>query len=410
MSLAEVLNSCADDTLLAIASALDSATDLLCLAVTSQAACQRLYFTTTSYSRSGSAGASTGSAVAAQQAETWSVVEEAARRWIMKCSDQERGWVPRREIVDESLQPAGWERFLGLMREIETLRCAAMFGQSLEDWATRPPKHMGESNYNATKSCVKMRAGCHRARFSVASQPHEMLFGVVRPDWDTWKGQAAETVHFRVGHCFYHPGRENGSTHRFAQGGESAAAIFCRFDLDRDGILNREEMKAAAAALCPGESWDEALWDNICIEFEADPTYGFNPEAFARFRVAARETGDCVELLLDLDQGSMTVTVYKNDERLGVIVTSGLRGEYCWAVSLYSGTVLIGPEEEEGGSEQGSRRVAMPEIALNPFEPPPDPEPDWEWAHEIGGGADLETWMENRTLDFEAELTESGLL
>ena len=407
MSLAEVLNSCADDTLLAIASALDSAADLLCLAVTSQAACQRLYFTTTSYSRRDCAGGTglteTGSAVAAQQAETWSVVEEAARRWIAKRSYQERGWVPRREM----------ERFLGLMREIETLRCAAMFGQSLEDWATRPPKYMGESNYNATKSRVKMRAGCHRARFSVASQPHEMLFGVVRPDWDTWKGQAAETVH---GHCFYHPGRESGSTHRFAfpsehrfaQGGESGAAIFRRFDLDRDGILDREEMKAAAAALCPGEPWDEAQWDNFCIEFGADPTYGFDPEAFARFQVAARETGDCVELLLDLGQGSMTVTVTKNDERLGVIVASGLRGEYCWAVSLYSGTVLIGPEE--GGSELGSRRVAMPEIPLNPFEPPPDPEPDWELAREIGGGEELEAWMVTRDLAHEAELTESGLL
>eukprot|EP01046_Picozoa_sp_COSAG06_P099011 COSAG06_NODE_45112_length_357_cov_1.120155_1_plen_40_part_10 len=34
---------------------------------------------------------------------------------------------------------------------------------------------------------------------------------------------------------------------------------------------------------------------------------------FAQGGVAASETGDCVELLLDLDQGSMTV--YKNDER-----------------------------------------------------------------------------------------------
>jgi hypothetical protein len=36
-------------------------------------------------------------------------------------------------------------------------------------------------------------------------------------------------------------------------------------------------------------------------------------------------------MLLDLDQGSMTV--YKNDERLGVMAT-GLSGEYCWAVLL----------------------------------------------------------------------------
>jgi hypothetical protein len=33
-----------------------------------------------------------------------------------------------------------------------------------------------------------------------------------------------------------------------------------------------------------------------------------------------------------LDQGTMTV--YKNDERLGVMAM-GLSGEYCWAVSVY---------------------------------------------------------------------------
>jgi hypothetical protein len=45
----------------------------------------------------------------------------------------------------------------------------------------------------------------------------------------------------------------------------------------------------------------------------------------------ATEEGDRIGMLLDLDQGSMTV--YKNDERLGVMAT-GLSGEYCWAVSL----------------------------------------------------------------------------
>ena len=45
----------------------------------------------------------------------------------------------------------------------------------------------------------------------------------------------------------------------------------------------------------------------------------------------AKEEGDCIGLLLDLDQGSLTV--YKNDERLGVMAT-GLSGEYCWALSM----------------------------------------------------------------------------
>ena len=37
-------------------------------------------------------------------------------------------------------------------------------------------------------------------------------------------------------------------------------------------------------------------------------------------------------MLLDLDQGSMTV--WKNDEKLGVMVAEGLSGPLCWAVEL----------------------------------------------------------------------------
>ena len=75
-------------------------------------------------------------------------------------------------------------------------------------------------------------------------------------------------------------------------------------------------------------------------------TLTYKRHRFVQGGVAASEIGDCVELLLDLDQGSMTV--YKNDERLGVMVASGLSGEYCWAVSHYCGTVLIGGPEEGG--------------------------------------------------------------
>ena len=37
-------------------------------------------------------------------------------------------------------------------------------------------------------------------------------------------------------------------------------------------------------------------------------------------------------MLLDLDQGSMTV--WKNDVKLGAMVAEGLSGPLCWAVSL----------------------------------------------------------------------------
>ena len=44
----------------------------------------------------------------------------------------------------------------------------------------------------------------------------------------------------------------------------------------------------------------------------------------------ATEQGDCIGLLLDLNQGSMTV--WKNDVKLGVIVVEGLCRPLCWAV------------------------------------------------------------------------------
>ena len=47
----------------------------------------------------------------------------------------------------------------------------------------------------------------------------------------------------------------------------------------------------------------------------------------------AREQGDRVGMLLDVDQGSMTV--WKNDVKLGVMVAEGLSGPFCWAVDLF---------------------------------------------------------------------------
>ena len=44
--------------------------------------------------------------------------------------------------------------------------------------------------------------------------------------------------------------------------------------------------------------------------------------------------GDRIAMLLDLDQGSMTV--WKNDEQLGLMTVEGLRGPFCWAVSVYA--------------------------------------------------------------------------
>ena len=72
--------------------------------------------------------------------------------------------------------------------------------------------------------------------------------------------------------------------------------------------------------------------DGHCFYFT---TYGTRfPRGYVwEGKRSAHEEGDRIGLLLDFDQGSMTV--YKNDERLGVMAT-GLSGEYSWAVTLWN--------------------------------------------------------------------------
>ena len=67
----------------------------------------------------------------------------------------------------------------------------------------------------------------------------------------------------------------------------------------------------------------------------------------------AKGQRDRIGMLLDLDQGIMTV--WKNGVRLEVMVAEGLSGPLCWAVSMYNGTgariesapALASPTEEE---------------------------------------------------------------
>ena len=47
----------------------------------------------------------------------------------------------------------------------------------------------------------------------------------------------------------------------------------------------------------------------------------------------AKEQGDRIDMLLDFDQGSMIV--WKKDEKLGVMQAEGLRGPFCWAVTMW---------------------------------------------------------------------------
>ena len=100
-----------DDTLLHIACFLPTAKDLLRLALTNKR------FGAKVIAAPSVIGGGDGPAAAA---EMLSIPEEAARRWVAGCSEQERGWVPRRVL----------ESWLGLMHEVGVLRLPLAFGRA----------------------------------------------------------------------------------------------------------------------------------------------------------------------------------------------------------------------------------------------------------------------------------------
>jgi hypothetical protein len=93
------------------------------------------------------------------------LVEEAARRWVAGCSEQERGWVPRR----------GLESWLGLMHEVGVLRLPLAFGRAHSGItlsengavATMSGENLG---VRAAASKAVMRSGRHFAVHGAAGR------------------------------------------------------------------------------------------------------------------------------------------------------------------------------------------------------------------------------------------------
>jgi hypothetical protein len=120
--------------------------------------------------------------------EMLSLPEEAARRWVAGCSEQERGWVPRR----------GFERWLCLMHEVGALRVPLAFGRARnvkislsEDGAVATKVGGAQTFWHAAATTRKMRAGVHFSQFTLETDPtdrFDMFLGVIRPEWDVESG------------------------------------------------------------------------------------------------------------------------------------------------------------------------------------------------------------------------------
>ena len=77
---------------------------------------------------------------------------------------------------------------------------------------------------------------------------------------------------------------------------------------------------------------------------------------------AAEEEGDRIGMLLDLDQGCMTL--WKNGEKLGVMQAEGLTGPLCWAVDVsvsYSVRIESTPAPESPTAEELAAAKAWPD-------------------------------------------------
>ena len=98
-----------NDTLFHIAHFLPSARDLLCLQLT----CPR-------FAAKCIAAPDDDAGGAAAAPEMMCIPEEEARLWVARCSERERGWVPRCER----------ESWLGLMHEVGLLRLPLVFGRA----------------------------------------------------------------------------------------------------------------------------------------------------------------------------------------------------------------------------------------------------------------------------------------
>ena len=117
--------------------------------------------------------------------EMLSIPEEAARLWLEGCSEQERGWVPRR----------GLESWLGLMHEVGALRLPLAFGRAHADItlsengavATMDAPAPAPTLPRSAASKVVMRSGRHFVQFTVVAGD-DVLFGVIRPGWDVEGG------------------------------------------------------------------------------------------------------------------------------------------------------------------------------------------------------------------------------
>ncbi|EJK73362.1 hypothetical protein THAOC_05018, partial [Thalassiosira oceanica] len=225
----------------------------------------------------------------------WSLVEEVARQTVCsRATDDEIGCLPR--------YVSGMTTWLSILHRHEhLLDFDVLLGGSIDHrngdktavFAT------GENNKNsvAVSSSYAMSSGAHYAEFLITGVP---FIGIVRPM------PGLDDRAYLGDFCFI--------------GGDYS--FFPDFLAQRSDDWGNSDVHACDFNCDDGRmaltAWDENANDEIDFEWEG---------------MEGCQSGDTVGMLLNFDEG--TLTVYKNNRRLGVM-KDGLSGPYCWYVHLFS--------------------------------------------------------------------------
>ncbi|EJK60811.1 hypothetical protein THAOC_18778 [Thalassiosira oceanica] len=219
----------------------------------------------------------------------WSLVEEVARHALCsRASDDEMGSLPPYVI--------GSMTWLSILHRFDhPLLFDVLFGGYIEHRngvknTVRATGESYESDSVAVSGSYVMSSGAHYVEFLITGTPY---IGIVRPmpglDAGAYQG---DFQWFNVG-------------------------LFPDFLAQRSDDWGNSEVHACEYDCENGKmsftDWDDDQFD---IEWEG---------------MESCQSGDTLGMLLDLEQG--TLTVYKNNRRLGVMKTE-LSGPYCWYASL----------------------------------------------------------------------------
>ena len=227
----------------------------------------------------------------AGSAEMWSPVEEGARRSLLNRDADRQAWVPRRD----------GDSWLRLARQLEVLSAPLIFDRAaighvvLSAGGARATKtsededEFGDSTGFRAASCGSACVLRAGVHFAQFTLVGERAVAMVGIIRPDWDVEEGHSAEEEPEHCFYW----SATGRRFGGSDEAAPAQW-------------EGMETATG-------------------------------------------GERIGMLLDMTSGTMTV--YKNDRRLGVMATD-LSGEFCWAVSLGM---------QPGTSVQISKDVVVPQ-------------------------------------------------